>query len=403
MKYGIIDILNMNIINDVYFNLLQIVHRKDHPQQRWGPRLRYYYSIHYIREGESIFTIDDKVYHLKKGDSIIFFPDQVVYFYTVPDTNCDIYWISFNGIMADNIIAATNFSKKNPIIHCEEDISWFYENILKSKGTAAENRMKIIGYMYILFSQYIKTSDNIEAHDNNDIYFQKAMSYISEHLSDEINIDHLCEILHLSKSHLYRVFNSKTGMPINQYINRIRIEKSLNLLRLTDMTIQEISNQLGFNDQLYFSRLFSNFMGIPPSQYRKMNLFMAGPMEPTDSEKAFAEKIKSYIEKNYGEEITTDVLAEVFQINKNELMKKFKFVTKISIPNYLLSVRMSKASEMLKNGFNVAKVAAECGYKDKHYFSRAFSKCYGLNPQNYKKLNMRKSIDPNRKTYIKKQ
>ena len=399
MKYGIIDLINMDIVSDTYFNLLQIVHRKDHPQQRWGPRMRYYYSIHYIRNGETVFIIDDKTYHLKKGDSIIFYPDQVVYFYTVQETSCDVYWISFNGILADNIIACTSFSKKNPVIHSEEDLSYFYEDILKNKGEDPSAHMKIMGYMYILFAEYTRiTQDNKNAAQaNSGTYFQKASEYITKHLSEEIDIDELCRTVNISKSHLYRVFNGETGMPINQYINKLRIEKSLNLLRLTNMTIQEISSQMGFKNQLYFSRVFSDYIGVPPSQYRKMKLFMAGPRDPSDSEKLFAQKIKEYIEQNYKETITSDLLSEVFQCEKKKLMKKFKFAFQISIQDYLLSVRMANAAEMLKNGFSISDTARQCGYQEISYFSRIFKKCYGLNPQNYKRLNIRKKDDGNRR------
>ena len=70
------------------------------------------------------------------------------------------------------------------------------------------------------------------------------------------------------RSSFYRKVNGLTGLTPNNYIRRIRMEKSKELLENSNFTISEIAYKTGFSSAFYFSKLFKEYYGMPPSQFR---------------------------------------------------------------------------------------------------------------------------------------
>lgn len=98
---------------------------------------------------------------------------------------------------------------------------------------------------------------------------ERAAAYIQANLYRSLSICDICAHTHLSASALYRQFHRHFGCTVSEYINARRIEKAVELLEKTVLSIEDISEQLGFSDATYFSRVFKQTMGIPPMQYRK--------------------------------------------------------------------------------------------------------------------------------------
>ena len=72
--------------------------------------------------------------------------------------------------------------------------------------------------------------------------------------------------------HLYRLFIRYVSMPPNEYLIRYRIGKAAALLESGRLTVGEAAFSAGFSDQLYFSRVFRKYMGVPPSHYLSASL-----------------------------------------------------------------------------------------------------------------------------------
>lgn len=98
---------------------------------------------------------------------------------------------------------------------------------------------------------------------------QKAVAYIHTNLDQNISIRQLASQIHVSKNLLYRRFHQKFGCTIGEYINKKRVEQSLDLLSNTNMTMEEISQFVGFSSASYYTRNFKKQMGITPLKYKK--------------------------------------------------------------------------------------------------------------------------------------
>ena len=94
-------------------------------------------------------------------------------------------------------------------------------------------------------------------------------AWIYGHLSDvTLNVDELARNMGFGRSSFYRKVNTLTGMTPNNYIRKIRMEKSKDMLENTNLTISEIAYKTGFNSAFYFSKCFKEFYGMPPSHFR---------------------------------------------------------------------------------------------------------------------------------------
>lgn len=100
-----------------------------------------------------------------------------------------------------------------------------------------------------------------------------------------------------------------------------------------------------------------------------------------------AELVMMYIKQNYPSKITLNLLSEKFSRSQSLLVKAFKKEYGTTIMNALMEIRLEKAAEHLKSGrLSVKEVAAECGFSEQNYFSKAFSRKYGCAPSEYRKI-----------------
>jgi len=94
---------------------------------------------------------------------------------------------------------------------------------------------------------------------------------IELHLYSNLKLDELAKLCNLSLSSFKREFSKEFNDSPTNYINNRRIEKAKELLTITDWHISEIAYETGFQDSLYFTRVFKNKTGVPPTVYRKTN------------------------------------------------------------------------------------------------------------------------------------
>ncbi|MDO4180504.1 MAG: two-component regulator propeller domain-containing protein [Bacteroidales bacterium] len=103
-------------------------------------------------------------------------------------------------------------------------------------------------------------------------FIEKLNRAINENLSsDKLSIKFLTETLAMSRASLYNKVKQLTGMGVNEYINRLRIERSVYLLTHTNLSINEISYETGFTYPRYFSTSFKQIKGVTPSQFKEEN------------------------------------------------------------------------------------------------------------------------------------
>ena len=97
----------------------------------------------------------------------------------------------------------------------------------------------------------------------------KAISYIDANLEKNISLQELAEAINVSKSVLYRRFHAHFDCTVGEFINSKRIEKATSLLENTSLSLEEISQRVGFTNASYFTKIFKKLKATTPLKYRK--------------------------------------------------------------------------------------------------------------------------------------
>jgi two-component system response regulator YesN len=97
----------------------------------------------------------------------------------------------------------------------------------------------------------------------------KIIRHIEEHYSNEITLKRVAEMISMDASYVSDLFKKKTGQTLIHYVQNRRIQAAKMFLAETDLTVGEISRQVGFENDNYFIKIFKRWCGSTPSEYRK--------------------------------------------------------------------------------------------------------------------------------------
>lgn len=111
--------------------------------------------------------------------------------------------------------------------------------------------------------------NDTEVTDN--FVINRILKHLHLNIESKISLKQLAMELNLSEGYISDCFKKHMGITIMNYAKKIRIERAKVLLRTTNDSILDLSLRLGFHDQSHFYRVFKNFTGVSPSQYRNEN------------------------------------------------------------------------------------------------------------------------------------
>ncbi len=100
-------------------------------------------------------------------------------------------------------------------------------------------------------------------------FLDEMKTYVDAHYAEEISLELFAKKYFLSKEYILRRFKEKYGIGVYEYVMTVRMNEARRRLLETDLQIQEIAYQVGFNDSHYFSKVFRNRFGMTPKEARK--------------------------------------------------------------------------------------------------------------------------------------
>lgn len=106
---------------------------------------------------------------------------------------------------------------------------------------------------------------------HRDIIF-KTTDYIKRHFTEKLTLELVAEQVYLSRSHLSRILNEELGCTLSEYVNRLRVDRSKIFLMNGAMSLADIADAVGFDDQSYFTKVFKKVTGVSPGKYRDQRL-----------------------------------------------------------------------------------------------------------------------------------
>ena len=241
------------------------------PGHSYGPVLRSGYLIHYVLKGHGYFQVHGTTYRLGEGDAFLICPDELIYYEADKKDPWTYTWIGFQGVKIREYLERTSLLT-TPVFHYGHDdrIRLCHEKMFEANQLAS-NRDLIMNsilyeYLFLLVRKFPK--EHISPQEKQIVYVEEALRYIESCYAQDISIQSIAKDLGLDRSYLHRLFKAATGFSPQEYLLDLRIRKACSLLVKTDLSVAIIALSVGYEDTLYFSRLFKRKKGISPSSYR---------------------------------------------------------------------------------------------------------------------------------------
>jgi len=130
-----------------------------------------------------------------------------------------------------------------------------------------EEKLKSIANLATMLTKYIMLESMLKP--ESDSAFESALAYIDANIDSRISLDEISHKSNISITSLYKYFHQYFNCTVSDYINKKRVEKSVNYLLATDMSIEIISQKVGFLSSSYYTRMFKKYMHDTPLAFRR--------------------------------------------------------------------------------------------------------------------------------------
>ena len=242
----------------------------------YRPRGRLDYQLIYISAGQVYFHFDNKENEtvIKAGNMVLFRPKefQKYEYYGIDKT--EVYWVHFTGSDVKNILR--NYGIKDDLHYFFVGTSLEYERIYKKMISELQRCQDNYEEMLSILMRQLLICIHRELQKErkiSDIYLDNEMDmatqYFTDNYSSDISIEEYASSRGMSISWFIRNFKKFTGITPMHFLVATRISNAPLLRESTKYSISEISRIVGYDNPLYFSRLFHKVKGFAPSEYRK--------------------------------------------------------------------------------------------------------------------------------------
>lgn len=257
-----------------------------------------YYQIWYVVRGKSIHQIEGTSHTISAGEAFILPPNLNHLTLLADNTKVLCCEFSMNDVRWD--AANLSFQKINEIT---DGISFMFlfQNELQSAQTkftlSTGTQQKIETLMLQMLDEYQRAEFLYEdilqvqlfhllllfireyaqhpiSRPTKELYaryqdiVKDVVKYIEQHYNEPLTLDDVCKYATMSKTYFCYLFKMQTQKTFVEYLVNLRVEKAMELLRTTDRSITDISQDVGFQASTHFTRTFRKIVGISPREYR---------------------------------------------------------------------------------------------------------------------------------------
>lgn len=148
------------------------------------------------------------------------------------------------------------------------DLSSTYQN----KALTYSRIEDLFSYTYQIFDQLLESVYLLIDTQEHTSVIKSVRKYIDDHYSEKIKMQDIAKSVSMSPSYLATLFKRKMNLSIHDYLLRVRIEKSIELMQNRELSIPEIIQECGIGSRSYYNKVFKKLIGLTPGKYRNQLL-----------------------------------------------------------------------------------------------------------------------------------
>ena len=250
------------------------------PSHSYGPAARNHYLFHYVISGTGTLMSDDSAgrthtYQIRSGQGFMIFPKQVNTYIADEKLPWEYAWVEFDGLKAKESLEMAGLTMDSPIYHPgARDLSLELKNeMLYIAQHSDQSPFHLIGHLYLMLDYLTRSSSKrlMQTGKIRDFYIKEAISFIEQNFQNDISVEDIAGFCNLNRSYFGKIFRDTLGKSPQEFLISYRMSKAAELLKLTELSVGDISSAVGYLNQLHFSRAFKKIYGTSPRQWRNEN------------------------------------------------------------------------------------------------------------------------------------
>jgi AraC-like DNA-binding protein/mannose-6-phosphate isomerase-like protein (cupin superfamily) len=222
-------------------------------------------------------------YEVREGEAFIIRAGTPHSYVSDEKEGCTRYWLSFSGKRSEEVLRRCGIREEQVVIEGIDcvDLTKRYNAFYKCIRSEGEHSFKILSNASAILDRLVKANvrcekENIGSFSDRQLIVKAVMEYVTNNLSENLNVKDIAYKFGYERSHLYRLFLEENGCSIQRYIIICRINRARYLLVETEMPIYEIAHEVGYESYAAFSKVFIREANLTPSEYRKYNAHKKG-------------------------------------------------------------------------------------------------------------------------------
>ena len=221
------------------------------------------YYMHLITKGEGVLKLPSGEYKLCVG--AIFFAFPGIPFEIEGSDDLKYMYISYMGLRAQELAVDLEINLERPVLYgFEEEIVFWKKTIQRINKTNAN----ILTESVLLYTlSYLDNNEEIIYSKSTNV-LENIINYIDNNYSDtNLSLKKVADIFAYTDKYLSHLFKERMQMNFNQYLTRLRIQRSVELMTAGERNISDIAYACGYEDSVYFAKVFKKIMGCTPREY----------------------------------------------------------------------------------------------------------------------------------------
>ena len=236
------------------------------------------YLFFIVERGEGTLEYCGRRYELADGDCV-FLDCMLPYSHTAGEALWELRWVHFDSRFMDTVYERYAESGGRTVFHPDDVapfsslLSRMYESAHDKDNSHEMKLNELLASLLTLITDAGRAPGDAasgkESADSKSV-LREIREYVDAHWAERITLDSIAERFYINKFYLTRLFKSRYGTTLVEYVLDLRITNAKKMLRFSDRRIEAIARECGFEDPNYFSRAFKKIEGVTPSKYRTM-------------------------------------------------------------------------------------------------------------------------------------
>ena len=233
-----------------------------------APSLHHYhegYEIYYLFNGYRAMAVEGKEYMLRPGDLLLLPPGLGHQSRAVEDMPQNHVVVNVETDFLEQLLKQADVPEMPQLLNGKERVLRLPSN--------QQFMLMLVFLLRNLSCEITHMSQNGHKRKND---IEQVAAFIEEHYADPVTLGGMAKIFMTNPCALSRSFKRYMGVPPISYLNRVRIQAAKELIENSDLSLTQVCSRVGYESLTYFGRVFKEFTGVTPSQFRRQVRSRAG-------------------------------------------------------------------------------------------------------------------------------